>query len=181
MRMPTARMRMVNTTKKMMVWTRTAFPLVLKLPNSTCLVLPGSWNISPGERSMNSRNPTNMGAQSAIAESALWSVWENGKQRMLDAIERETKAKSSLFEYHTGVFIYAMCITKVGPETNVFFSETLIIASFSCKKCIGSWKERLQFVVGICCMFWNSHSRWSLHFRWARELYAHATNLLYSV
>ncbi|KAF9668041.1 hypothetical protein SADUNF_Sadunf15G0085600 [Salix dunnii] len=47
MRIPSAKMRMVKTTKNMRVWTTMAFPLVLKLLNSRWRVFPGTWNNKP--------------------------------------------------------------------------------------------------------------------------------------
>ncbi|WRX19424.1 hypothetical protein QQP08_011911 [Theobroma cacao] len=64
-------MRIVKSPKKRMVWITIAFPLVLKLPNSTVRVFPGSWKRRPGERSMKSNSPITIGAQSTIAEPSL--------------------------------------------------------------------------------------------------------------
>lgn len=64
--MPTAKIRMVKMPKKRSVWTIMALPFVVKLPNSTFLEFPGSWNRSPGESNTNNKNPRKMGAQSNI-------------------------------------------------------------------------------------------------------------------
>ncbi|CAL1358402.1 unnamed protein product [Linum trigynum] len=42
-----------------------AIPLVLRFPNSTTLVLAGSWNRSPGDSRMNKATATITGPQSA--------------------------------------------------------------------------------------------------------------------
>ncbi|PON77275.1 hypothetical protein PanWU01x14_028940 [Parasponia andersonii] len=65
---PTANRRMVKTPKKMMVWTKMALPLVVKLPNSTGRVWPGSWKRRPGESSMKSSHPIRTGAQSNMID-----------------------------------------------------------------------------------------------------------------
>jgi len=41
-------------------------PLVYMFPNSTTLVLAGSWNNSPGDRTMNKTTATTTGPQSAF-------------------------------------------------------------------------------------------------------------------
>ncbi|GMN56612.1 hypothetical protein TIFTF001_025724 [Ficus carica] len=69
--MPMANTRMVKMMKKMIVWTKMALPLVVKLPNSTGRVLPGSRKRRPGESRMNSNQPSKTGAQSNILKSNL--------------------------------------------------------------------------------------------------------------
>lgn len=63
---PIASRNIAISTKYMMAWTRIATPLVCKLPNSQTLPLPGNWNRSPGERSINSNTLMNTGPQSDI-------------------------------------------------------------------------------------------------------------------
>lgn len=43
-----------------------AIPLVYMFPNSTTLVLAGSWNNSPGDKRMNKATATTTGPQSAL-------------------------------------------------------------------------------------------------------------------
>ncbi|KAL3571285.1 hypothetical protein D5086_028534 [Populus alba] len=64
MRMPSAKTRMVKTTKNMRVWTTMAFPLVSKLLNCRRLLFPGTWNNRPGESRMKSTKPSNIGESS---------------------------------------------------------------------------------------------------------------------
>lgn len=58
--------RMVIMQKYITAWTRMAIPLVYMFPNSTTLVLAGSWNNSPGDKRMNKATATTTGPQSAL-------------------------------------------------------------------------------------------------------------------
>lgn len=51
---PTARRKMTMRAKKMTAWTSMEMPLVWKFPNSITLLFPDNWNISPGDKRMNS-------------------------------------------------------------------------------------------------------------------------------
>ncbi|KAF9666219.1 hypothetical protein SADUNF_Sadunf16G0206800 [Salix dunnii] len=94
-----------------------AIPLVYMFPNSTTLVLAGSWNNSPGDKRMNKATATTTGPQSALI---LFSLFRFLSTLMEVAFLSLTSNNCSLI----GFFLPALDINGGGAFIKQIIKET---------------------------------------------------------
>ncbi|KAJ6314881.1 hypothetical protein OIU78_018378 [Salix suchowensis] len=100
-----------------------AIPLVYMFPNSTTLVLAGSWNNSPGDKTMNKATATTTGPQSALilALSLSFSLNTDGGGGDAKLSEKE---ESWVIKGGKGFFLPALEINGGGAFMKQIIKET---------------------------------------------------------
>jgi hypothetical protein len=102
-----------------------AIPLVYMFPNSTTLVLAGSWNNSPGDKRMNKTTATTTGPQSALI-SFLFSLYSDGGLSFLSIASRfDKKRQPRGFKYGGGRIGLIFLVTKEAGMRNLVRKKTV--------------------------------------------------------